>query len=148
MLCALCACSDSDTDGTKDMTQPVIADAGSSTSPTDCETFHRGDTISFSYLFTDDTELGAFNIEVHNNFDHHTHSTSAAECQMDDKKSPVKPWVYNSDFAIPQQTAAYDAKVEIAIPGDIDAGDYHFMIRLTDKAGWQQLKGVSIKILD
>lgn len=25
-------------------------------------------------------------------------------------------------------------------------GEYHFMIRLTDRAGWQQLKAVAIKI--
>jgi hypothetical protein len=27
-------------------------------------------------------------------------------------------------------------------------GDYHFMIRLTDKAGWQQLKALAIIIED
>lgn len=28
----------------------------------------------------------------------------------------------------------------------IDAGDYHFMIRVTDKEGWQTMKGLSLKI--
>ncbi|RYD73590.1 MAG: DUF4625 domain-containing protein, partial [Sphingobacteriales bacterium] len=25
-------------------------------------------------------------------------------------------------------------------------GDYHFLIRITDKAGWQTIKAISIKI--
>ncbi len=42
----------------------------------------------------------------------------------------------------------YDAKVDITVPDDIDTGDYHFMVRLTDKSGWQQLKAISIKIIE
>lgn len=40
------------------------------------------------------------------------------------------------------------ARHDIKIPADIDAGDYHFMIRLTDRAGWQQLHAVAIKITE
>ena len=93
-------------------------------------------------------ELGNYNIEVHNNFDHHSHSTSAGDCDFDPKKQPVRPWVYNRSFAIPDGSRRYEAKVDIDIPADIDTGDYHFMVRVTDKAGWQQLKAVSIKITD
>jgi hypothetical protein len=42
---------------------------------------------------------------------------------------------------------SYEATTQITIPADVDPGDYHFMIRLTDKEGWQTLKGLSIKIL-
>jgi hypothetical protein len=35
----------------------------------------------------------------------------------------------------------------IAIPADIDEGDYHFMVRLTDKSGWQQIAAKSVKII-
>ena len=34
------------------------------------------------------------------------------------------------------------------IPADAALGDYHFMIRLTDRAGWQQLHAVAIKITE
>lgn len=138
-LCALYACS-----GT-DMTYPVITSIGVP-NPIDCQVYKRGESIKFSYVFTDDTELGSFNIEIHNNFDHHTHGTSSAECEMEAKKNPVNPWVYNQDFVIPQGTTTYDADFEINIPADADAGDYHFMIRLTDRAGWQQIKAMGIKI--
>ena len=145
LLCALSACSSSDDDA-KDMQQPVITDQGVIANPIDCQVYQRGQTIPFHYVFTDDTELGAYNIEIHNNFDHHTHSTSSVECPMDTQKEPQNPWVYNCDYTIPAGLRQYDAQVDIQIPADIDTGDYHFMIRLTDRAGWQQLHAVAIKI--
>lgn len=140
-LYAIIACS-----GT-DMTYPVITSV-EVPNPIDCQVYQRGDVIKFSYLFTDDTELGSFNIEIHNNFDHHTHGTSSAECEMEEKKKPINPWVYNKDFSLPQGQAIYEANFDIPIPSDADPGDYHFMIRLTDRAGWQQLKAMGIKVVE
>lgn len=148
LLCALCACSSSDDEETKDMTYPVINTTDIVAVPTDCQVFKRGDVIPFNFLFTDNMELGAYNIEIHNNFDHHTHGTSSVECPMEAKKDPVKPWVYNQDFTIPAGQRTYTARHDIAIPADIDPGDYHFMVRLTDHAGWQQLHALAIKITE
>jgi len=145
LLCALGACSDSD-DDTKDTTYPEITDAGIEASPLNCLLYQRGKVIPFKYVFMDNKELGSFNIEIHNNFDHHSHSTSAEECQFGEKKKPVNPWVFNQDYTIPENQRTYTASFDIPIPDDIDLGDYHFMIRLTDKAGCQQIKSVSIKI--
>ena len=127
---------------------PEITTDGEQTCPVDCQQFKRGSVIPFHYLLSDNVELGSYNIEVHNNFDHHTHSTSAAECEIDAEKAPVNPWIYNSDFDIPQGQQTYTAIINIDIPADIDPGDYHFMVRLTDQAGWQQLKSMAIKIVE
>ena len=137
-------------DDEKDMDQPVISDQGITANPIDCQVYQRGETIPFHYVFTDDTELGNFNIEIHNNHDHHTHSTSSVECELDeeDEKDPENPWIYNHDFTIPAGQRSYDARIDIPIPADIDPGDYHFMVRLTDKAGWQQLKAVAVIIAE
>ena len=140
-----CASDDDDTTKGNDQEKPKITE-GELANPIDCQQYKRGETIAFRYTFTDNVELGSFNIEIHNNFDHHTHSTSAGDCPLDAKKPPVNPWVYNQDHAIPSGLKSYEAKVNIDIPKDIDLGDYHFMIRVTDRAGWQQLKAVSIKI--
>lgn len=148
LLCALCACGSSDDDEPKDMEKPVISNQGITANPIDCQQYHRGEVIPFHYVMTDNQELGSYNIEVHNNFDHHTHSTTSAECQMDEEKDPQNPWVYNSDFNIPTGQRTYDARIDIQIPADIDTGDYHFMVRLTDRAGWQQLHAVAIKIVE
>lgn len=139
------ACS-SDNDNV-DSTLPTICEAGEQTCPTDCYECLRGESIDFCYAFADDIELGNFNIEIHNNFDHHTHSTSSVECELDEKKSAVNAWVYNQDYSIPDGLTTYTPNVSIVIPTDIDTGDYHFMIRLTDKAGWQQLRSVAIKVV-
>ena len=146
LLCALSACGGNDDD--EDMQQPVISDQNIVANPIDCQQYKRGEVIPFHYLMTDNQELGAYNIEIHNNFDHHTHSTTAAECPMDAAKSPKKAWVYNEDFTIPSGLCTYDARHDIKIPSDIDPGDYHFMIRLTDRAGWQQLHAVAVKIVE
>ncbi|MCR5131829.1 MAG: DUF4625 domain-containing protein [Prevotella sp.] len=146
MLFVLSACSSSDDEDSKDMTYPEISEEGITANPADCQVYQRGDVIPFNYVFKDNIELGSYNIEIHNNFNHHTHSTSSIECEMDEKKDPQQPWVYNQDFSIPSGKRSYTARIDIPIPSDIDAGDYHFMVRLTDRAGWQQLKAMTIKI--
>ncbi len=146
LLCALGACNSLSTD--KDMTPPEILPVPESTSPTNCATFHPGGVIPFNYAFTDDVELGSFNLEIHNNFDHHTHSTEAGDCRQDPVKQPVNPWIYNQDFPIPGNLDYYEAEINIPIPADIDPGEYHFMIRVTDASGWQELRSVSIRITE
>lgn len=145
-MCLLLAACSRDEDN-KDLDKPVI-ETGSGAMPQNCQVYAKGEDIPFRYTFTDNDGLGNYNIEIHHNFDHHTHSTDAGDCQLDDKKKPINPWVYNQDFPIPKNTLRYDANVDIPIPAGIDPGDYHFMIRVTDKSGWQELKAVSIKISD
>lgn len=150
-------------DDDKDMTPPVISADGITANPINCQQYHPGDVIPFHYVMLDNQELGNFNIEVHNNFDHHTHSTEAddhdhdhemGECDDDEEHehehehSEGNAWVYNHDFTIPAGQRQYDARVDIPIPADAALGDYHFMIRLTDRAGWQQLHAVAIKITE
>ena len=148
-------------DDDKDMTQPVISAEGITANPINCQQYHIGDVIPFHYIMTDNEELGAYNIEIHNNFDHHSHSTEAddhdhdhdmGECDDDEHEhehehSEGKIWAYSKDFTIPAGLRNYDARQDIQIPNDIAPGDYHFMIRLTDRAGWQQLHAVAIKII-
>lgn len=149
LLCALSACSSSSDDNApKDMTYPEIKTEGYVPNPIDCQVYHRGDVIPVEFMLTDDTELGSYNIEIHNNFDHHTHNTSSVDCPLDDKKKAQNPWVLNKDYEIPTGQRSYKVRVDIKIPEDKDPGDYHFMLRVTDRAGWQQLHAVAIKIAE
>ena len=152
LLCILSlgfiACGDDDS---KDTAKPVITDTGITANPVDCQQYHLGDIIPFSYVFTDDTELGNFNIEIHSNHDHHSHSTSSTECEEEEEEEhhhAANPWVFNQDYGIPSGLRSYTAHFDINIPTDITPGDYHFMIRLTDRAGWQQLKAIAIKVIE
>ena len=75
LIIALCiACENKN----KDLTPPTISDADFQ--PANCDIYYLGDTIQVRFTCSDDTELGNFNIEIHNNFDHHTHSTEAEDC--------------------------------------------------------------------
>ena len=125
---------------------PVITDEGITANPVDCQVYNRGDKIPFRYRFTDNEELGNYNIEIHNNFDHHSHGTVAGDCALYPKKKAENPWVYNQSYEIPAGSQMFNANINIPIPKDIDAGDYHFMVRVTDKSGWQEIKAVSIKV--
>ena len=42
----------------------------------------------------------------------------------------------------------YEIKHEITIPKDIDTGDYHCQISVTDITGWQSRTSVDIKITE
>jgi len=114
--------------------------------PQNCIQLQHGRSFTFRAQFSDNAELGSYNIEIHNNFDRHSHSTDNVECEPGDRKTPVNAWVFNQNYAIPAGQKVFKASNEIAVPADIDAGDYHFMVRLTDKSGWQQLAAVSVKI--
>lgn len=129
-----------------DTEYPVIDLAWSESFPAQCSTTKRGEPLVFKAWFSDNVALGSYSLDIHHNFDHHTHSTEVNDCGLDAAKHPVNPLLYIKSFDIPGNPAAYEATVAIDVPADIDPGDYHFMIRVTDKEGWQAMKGLSIKI--
>ena len=143
----LCVLSGACSSPSKDITPPEILPQGDYASPVNCQVFERGSVLPFAYAFSDDVELGSYNLEIHNNFDHHTHSTEAGECPQDAVQRPEHPWIYNQSFEIPAGSTVFEASRSISIPLDIDPGEYHFMIRVTDASGWQELKSLSIRIL-
>jgi hypothetical protein len=126
---------------------PEIDISGVDAFPKNCDTIYRGQDFHFIATFSDNVELGSFSLEIHNNFDHHTHSTEGEACVFDEDKPAVNPWFFLEQYTIPTGSQQYNANVPISIPADIDPGDYHFMIRLTDREGWQALTGLSVKIL-
>jgi hypothetical protein len=130
-----------------DTEYPVIDMSSPDSYPQNCDTINRGKTFTAKATFSDNVELGAYSIDIHENFDHHTHSADIDQCDLDQIKDPVNPFKYIQSFEIPAGSKEYSMSVDIFIPQDVDPGDYHFMIRLTDKAGWQSLYGLSIKVL-
>lgn len=141
------ACS-SDDSNPVDSTKPVIDTSVSGAFPTSCSTVKRGGTINFKALFSDNQQLGSYSINIHNNFDHHSHDTEVDACNFDAIKTPVNPWAATMTYTIPENLKEFTAQQQIAVPTDIDTGDYHFMIQLTDAQGWATMRGISIKILE
>lgn len=132
--------------------KPVIDLSKPGSFPGNCDTLYFGESFNFSASFTDNAGLGSYSLEIHHNFDHHSHSTDVSNCVMDPVKTAVNPYQFIMDYSIPPGQTEYAASNVITIPegnqqGAFDEGDYHFYISLTDKEGWSSQKGLSIKIL-
>lgn len=130
-----------------DTTYPEISNSTTTNFPIQCSTLKRGEKFVFKATFTDNVELGSSSIDIHHNFDHHNHSTEINSCNMEPIKLPINPFLLIKTFPIASGQKSYSINEEITIPLEADPGDYHFLIRLTDKAGWQTIKGISIKII-
>lgn len=148
VLCGAMSCNKDEEDTEK----PVFINTDAT--PVEGGKYLPGGKIIVHQTFSDNEELGSFNIEIHNNFDHHSHSTETSKSISkheghDHEHGDVEnAWVFNQDYEIPAGKKLYTADLEIQIPETIAEGDYHFMIRVTDKAGWQEIKAVSLEIED
>lgn len=129
-----------------DTEYPVIDADFAETFPQQCSILTKGETFTFTARFTDNIQLGSFSIDIHHNFDHHTHSTEVEECDMAPVREPENPLLFIRNYPIPEGQQEYVAEFEMEIPEDVDSGDYHLMILLTDHEGWQTIRGLSIKI--
>ena len=144
------ACQD-DEKPTIDTEKPLIDLTILDAFPTSCDTLYFDEPFIVKALLTDNVELGAFNINIHNNFDHHTHSTEFEQCTLGAVKTAENPYVYIQDYTLPV-TNEFTTDVSMTIPSSdgtdlYDEGDYHFQIRLTDKEGWSTMKGLNVKLL-
>ena len=149
---ALAFLSSCEKDEAVDLEKPVIDLSIPGAFPVNCDTLYFGESFEFNVLFSDNAELGSFSIDIHNNFDHHSHSTEVTECDLDPMKEPVNPFLFIEDYAISEEVNELETNRPIFIPagdddGLYDEGDYHFFISLTDKEGWSDQIGLSIKIL-
>jgi len=148
LLLVTAACEPVEIDDQK----PVIDLSMENTFPMSCDTLYLGDSFTWKVRFTDNVELGSYSLEIHHNFDHHAHSTEPSSCELDPVKEPLNPFHTIMDFEIPPESTEYTVNESIQIPlsdpnGDLDPGDYHFFISLTDREGWSVQKGLNIKIL-
>lgn len=136
------ACSKTETDET----YPVIEMSGNQQFPYDCDTLYIGESFAFRAMFSDNKELGAYSLDIHQNFNHHSHSSSSEQCSLDPVKTPVNPFLLIHEYTIPLGSTAYQSNDSVFIPSSVDPGDYHMMVRLTDRAGWQTIRGISVKL--
>lgn len=135
-----------------DKEKPLIDLSSQYAFPQNCDTLWFGESFELKLWLSDNVELGSFSIDIHHNFNHHSHSTEVTECSLSPVKTPVNPFLFIEDFSIPPGLAEYTTGLSIAVPsgdegGDFDDGDYHFFISLTDHEGWSAQAGLSIKML-
>lgn len=116
--------------------------------PRTCTSLIKGKTYTITVQTTDNLELASYSVDLHHNFDHHTHDDQGATCNLDPKKRAENPLIYMEHRNIENGLKEYEIQHEITIPDDIDTGDYHCQISVTDITGWQSRTSVDIKITE
>ena len=147
MLLLLAACSGDDSVDI-DEEKPTIDINYDDGFPQACSVLERGETYNFRALVTDNKALASYSIDIHHNFDHHTHDDQAGECDLEEVKESVNPFIYIENFDIETGLTTYEINVSVTIPNDIDTGDYHCSYSVTDETGWQARTSVDIKITE
>jgi len=143
----IASCS-SDNDSVRDEERPTITINYNAGFPQACETLQRGETYTFTARVTDNQALASYSLDLHHNFDHHTHDDQGATCDLEPVKTAVNPLIYMENFSLADRPTEYEIQIEVSIPEDIDTGDYHCSYSVTDETGWQSRTSVDIKIVE
>ncbi|NJX14078.1 DUF4625 domain-containing protein [Tamlana crocina] len=141
------ACSSSDSDE-KDLEKPTITVNYDDGFPQGCQELQRGQTYTFKAMVTDNLSLASYSLDLHHNFDHHTHDDQVTLCDLLPIKTAVNPLIYMESFSIDGDLQSYEIAVQVAIPNDVDTGDYHCAFSVTDVTGWQSRTSIDVKIVD
>lgn len=116
--------------------------------PQACEQLVKGETYIFKALVTDNKGLASYSLDLHNNFDHHTHDDQNEVCDLEPIREAVNPLIYMENFTVTGGLTSYEINISITIPNDVDTGDYHCAYSVTDETGWQSRTSIDIKIVD
>lgn len=143
----LTSCSSDDTEE-KDQEKPEINIAYEGGFPEPCVALVQGETYTFKAKVTDNISLAAYSLDIHHNFDHHTHDDQQGDCELEAVKQPVNPWIFMENYAIEGGVSSYEISIELTIPQDIDPGNYHCSYSVTDQTGWQSRTSVDIKVVE
>lgn len=114
----LAACSDDDADEVVDTTPPSI----DIHEPTAGESVAAGSMMHFEATFTDNEALATYNVDLHNNFDGHSHG-----------KVSVEPFDFEESFTLSGKTAEPHEDIDIA--ANATAGPYHLTVVAIDASG-------------
>lgn len=135
----------------KDETKPEIDLSIPNAFPTNCSTLNSGEDFNLVIGLKDDVELGSYSIQIHNDFDGHSHTTEREECEDEkdhdnDSLEIINPFTFVQNYPLEDGLKNFTTNTTITIPSDVDKGPYHFTITVIDKNGWQTLKILSVHI--
>lgn len=147
LFAIITSCS-SDDSNDKDEEKPTININYTQGFPQPCVQLVKGETYNFRAQVTDNKALASYSLDLHHNFDHHTHDDQEGECNLYPVKQAVNPYIYMENFTVPEGSTSYEINVSLTIPDDIDTGDYHCAYSVTDQTGWQSRTSIDIKIVD
>lgn len=139
------SCSDEDVDNAKPMIHLVA--------PANDGVLHIGGEVHFDCEFADDVELRSYKIEIHNNFDGHSHGSAVLKSANEEHGHP---WSYTNTWNFEAGKKNEDVHHHaIQIPETIlvngveeptAEGEYHFGVYCVDVAGNENKVFVSVVI--
>ncbi|WP_100610114.1 DUF4625 domain-containing protein [Confluentibacter lentus] len=147
LLLPIVSCS-SDDSMDKDEEKPTITINYAGGFPQACTQLQKGETYNFKAKVTDNKELASYSLDIHHNFDHHTHDDQGTPCTLGPIKQAIKPLIFMQNYSIEGGKTSYEINVSLAIPNDIDTGDYHCQFSVIDQTGWQSRTSIDIKIIE
>lgn len=113
----LLACSD---DEDVDNSPPVVSKVTLNGQATGISV-NPGTTMVLEAVFEDDIELGEYKIDIHNNFDGHSHGRTKA------------PFFFSKSYTLTGTSET--VQQELHIPEGSTPGEYHFQLQYIDAAG-------------
>ncbi|MDR1526957.1 MAG: DUF4625 domain-containing protein [Dysgonamonadaceae bacterium] len=115
-----------------DTTRPVI----NLIEPAEDDVLQIGNSngIHFEAEFSDDEALASYKVDIHPDFDGHTHTRSSDE---------TVDFEFNQSWPISGRNAPIHHH-EIKIPENATPGDYHLMVYCTDVAGNESYIAVDV----
>ncbi|MDR1557785.1 MAG: DUF4625 domain-containing protein [Tannerellaceae bacterium] len=108
-----------------DTTRPVI----NLIEPAEGEVLSIGEEVHFEMELSDNEMLKEYKVEIHDNFDGHSHDEATRAAN-----EPV-PFFFEKTWDVSGKKNASIHHHEIVIPADATPGDYHVEVFCTDAAG-------------
>lgn len=142
---AFTSCSSSD--DSVDTEKPVIV----LNAPEEGAKLEAGKDVHFDMEVSDNEALGSYNVDIHNDFDGHTHGivAMAEDHDHEDENEHRTPFQFNKTWDNIYGKKNDDVHHhEIIIPADAKRGKYHFVVKVLDKAGNQEMVYRNIEIVD
>lgn len=96
--------------------------------------------VHFEMDLSDDVMLKSYKIEIHSNFDHHSHGGNSRTVLE------TVDFSFNRSYDVSGQKTAHIHHHDIVIPANATAGDYHLMVYCTDAAGNESYIARNIKL--
>jgi len=115
--------------------------------PAPCAIEKFGDMIRLKANLSDNEGLGSYKLNIHHNFDHHTHGNHQEVCEMDEIKTATNPFLKDWSANLPNEKSMV-LDTSFQLPADMQGGDYHALLYVTDINGNQSWTGISIKIIE
>ena len=130
--------SSCDNDDSSDTTKPLIE----LHEPEEGQALEIGNEhgVHFEMDLSDDVMLKSYKIEIHSNFDHHSHGGNSRAAQE------TVDFSFNRSYDVSGQKTAHIHHHDIVIPANATAGDYHLMVYCTDAAGNESHIARNIKL--